>query len=78
MNTFTKIAIAVSAGVVAGAAVGILIAPDKGSETIRRINKRSKEFVDSMKDEIEKMTHKCSNMAGGVSKAAKEKVEEFV
>ncbi len=45
-----KIVSAVLAGVVVGAALGILFAPDKGSVTRRSIAKRSKDFTDELGD----------------------------
>lgn len=43
-----KIVSAVLAGVAVGAALGILFAPEKGSETRRRIAKRSKDYADEL------------------------------
>lgn len=43
-----KIVAAVLAGVAVGAALGILFAPDKGSETRRKITKKSKDYVDDL------------------------------
>lgn len=43
-----KIVSAVLAGVAVGAALGVLFAPDKGSETRGRISRKSKEYVDEL------------------------------
>jgi len=45
-----KIVAAVLAGVAVGAALGILFAPEKGSETRRRIAKKSKDYADELGD----------------------------
>ena len=52
MNDTTKILIAFAAGAMVGAAVGILFAPDKGSETRRRIGEEGKKITDSLKDKF--------------------------
>lgn len=49
MNT-GKVVTAVLAGVVVGAALGILFAPEKGSVTRRSISRRSKQFTDDITD----------------------------
>lgn len=49
MNTTTKIVIAAAAGVVAGAVLGILFAPAKGSETRSKINEEGKKMADAVK-----------------------------
>ena len=43
-----KIVAAVLAGVAVGAALGILFAPEKGSEVRRRIAKKSKDYADEL------------------------------
>ena len=50
MNDSMKTLLAFLAGAAAGAAVGILMAPDKGSETRRKIMTRAKDFGDDMTD----------------------------
>ena len=50
MNDNTKVLVALLAGVAAGAALGILFAPDKGSETRDRLNDALKDLGDAIKD----------------------------
>ncbi len=54
MNT-GKVAIGVLAGVAAGAIIGILFAPDKGTETRRKISGKASDSVDDFKDKFEEM-----------------------
>jgi gas vesicle protein len=45
-----KIFLGVVAGLAAGALLGILFAPDKGTETRKKIVKKGEDVVDSVKD----------------------------
>ncbi|MDD2982297.1 MAG: YtxH domain-containing protein [Crocinitomicaceae bacterium] len=51
MNT-GKAVLGVLAGVAVGAILGILIAPDKGSETRRKISQKGSDTVDDVKNKI--------------------------
>jgi gas vesicle protein len=53
MNNTLKIVVAVAAGAAAGAALGILFAPDKGSEIRRKIAEQGKKIADNVKDRFE-------------------------
>ncbi len=60
MNDNTKVLLGLLAGVAAGAALGILFAPEKGSETRDKLNDALKNLGDSIKDraaeEIDNLT----------------------
>jgi len=49
MNNNAKIGLALIAGIAAGVIAGILMAPDKGSETRKKIAGKAKEFGDLVK-----------------------------
>jgi gas vesicle protein len=55
----TKILLGFLAGAVAGTAIGILFAPDKGSETRRKIVDESQDLADNLKG-------KFNNLVDGV------------
>ncbi len=55
MTTTSKIVLATIAGVAAGVAIGMLMAPEKGSETRRRIAEGSSDLWDSMKNQFSGM-----------------------
>jgi gas vesicle protein len=77
MNTSGKILAAVAAGIAAGAILGILFAPDKGSETRRKINEQGKKMADDVKDKFSKGKEKFSQFKEDIEKTVKEKIEEF-
>jgi len=51
-----KFLLGLAAGIAAGAVLGILLAPDKGSETRRKIMDRSGEFADGIKEKFNSVT----------------------
>ena len=50
MTSGTKIILGLMAAAVAGAAIGILIAPEKGSELRKRIKNKAGEWVDDVSE----------------------------
>jgi len=50
-----KVLLGVLAGVAAGAVLGILLAPDKGSETRKKIYEKGDEYADGIKDKFSKL-----------------------
>ena len=78
-----KILLGVLAGVAAGAALGILFAPEKGSTTRKIISKKGDDYADELEDKfeefIEGVTRKFENVkedAIRMAKKAKHKIEE--
>jgi len=61
MNNLSKILIAFGAGAVAGAALGLLFAPDKGTDTRRKISEQGKKIVDNVTDTIGKLKEQAMN-----------------
>jgi len=70
MNNTGKIVAAVAAGVAAGAILGVLFAPGKGSDTRKKI-------VDNMQDKFDKCKEKFSDLKEQVEETIKEKAKEF-
>ena len=50
MNDNSKVLVALLAGLAAGAALGLLFAPEKGTETRDKLGQSLKDFGDSIKD----------------------------
>lgn len=82
MNT-GKVLLGVLAGVAAGALIGILFAPDKGSETRRKIISKGEDFANSAKegfnDVMGSVNERIDRVKEGVSNLthkAKETAEE--
>jgi gas vesicle protein len=77
MNTSGKILAAVAAGIAAGAVLGILFAPDKGTETRRKISEQGKKMADGIKVKFNKGKEKFNDLKENIEQKMNEKVEEF-
>jgi len=67
MNTTSKILLGFIAGAAIGGALGILLAPDKGSETRRKIVEKGSDLSDSLTDSL-----------SGLGETVKEKFNDAV
>jgi len=82
MNDNSKVLIGLLAGLAAGAALGLLFAPEKGSETRDKLSQSLKDLGDSIKD---KAADEINNLAGlkdkvvsSVKNKLRQTEEEFV
>jgi gas vesicle protein len=77
MNNTGRIMTAIAAGAVAGFVVGILFAPDKGSETRKKIDKKTGEVLDQVKDKIQAGKEKIEQLAENLKQSSDEFKERF-
>jgi gas vesicle protein len=57
-----KVFLGVVAGLAAGAALGVLLAPDKESKTRKIISKKTDELVDAINDKVERKVKELTDV----------------
>ncbi|HEK18822.1 MULTISPECIES: YtxH domain-containing protein [unclassified Mucilaginibacter] len=81
MNDNTKVVVALLAGLAAGAALGILFAPDKGSETRDKLTESLNNLGDSIKEtaaaEIDKLVGLKDKVVENIKNKVKGAEEEY-
>lgn len=80
MNSSTKFVLGAIVGAVVGVQIGILIAPDKGSNTRKKITKKGGEYLDDFTGKIngllDNLTRKVTDASQEVDKLAKKAKQE--
>lgn len=77
MNSSGKILTALAAGVAVGALLGVLFAPDKGTETRKKINEKGKKLADDLKEKLNKGKDEFNDLKESIGHTVKEKVQEY-
>jgi len=72
MNTFSKIGLAFLAGATAGVIAGILLAPDRGSRTRKKIIDGAMDLGDTCKKNVKEGMQKASAFKDRIIKEAEE------
>jgi len=83
MNTTSKVILGILGAAAAGVVIGMLVAPDKGKETRKRLRKTAEDWADSMshmwargKEATENVARDMKEKAGYARAAAEEKVNK--
>lgn len=74
MKDSGKILTALLAGLAAGAVLGVLFAPEKGSETRDKINDSLADLADAIKERAEEQIDQLSGLKDKVVSAVKSKI----
>lgn len=77
MNNNSKILAVVVGGIAAGAVLGILFAPEKGSDTRKKINDQGKKIAEGVKEKFKKGREKMNDLKEDMERKVKEAAEEF-
>ncbi len=81
MTDNTKTAIALLAGLAAGAALGLLFAPEKGTETRDKLSESLKNFGDSIKEkaaeEIDSLTELKEKIVSNIKSKVKQAEDQY-
>ena len=62
-----KVVLGTLAGIAIGAVVGVLLAPDKGSETRRKISQKGAGAVDGLKSKYDGLKDKYNDLVDGAT-----------
>lgn len=76
MNDNAKVVVALLAGLAAGAALGILFAPDKGTETREKLNDSLKDLGEALKERTAEQLEHLNDFKEKVVAAVKTKMNK--
>jgi gas vesicle protein len=71
----SNVLLGILAGVATGALIGILVAPDKGSRTRRKILDKAEDLKDALEDKVEDLTEMIHTMGEKVESIKNEAKE---
>jgi gas vesicle protein len=81
MNDNSKVLVGLLVGLAAGAALGLLFAPEKGSDTRDKLSESLKDLGDSIKDkaadEINNLTSLKDKVVGSIKSKLRNAEEEY-
>ncbi|MEN6619527.1 MAG: YtxH domain-containing protein [Rikenellaceae bacterium] len=71
-----KVLLGTLAGIAAGALLGVLFAPEKGSVTRKKISRKGEDYADSLKDRFNEFVDSITEKFEEVKETVKEEVEK--
>jgi gas vesicle protein len=71
-----SVAVGLLAGLAAGAVLGVLFAPDNGTNTRKKITNKSKDSLDTLKDKYNEAIDQLSSKLESVRKKGDHSIEE--
>ena len=72
MTNNAKIIAVLAAGIAAGAVLGILFAPDKGSETRKKVSEEGKRLAQTLKEKFNRVKERTEEVAGTIQQSIDE------
>ena len=69
MNSTSKVIVATLAGVAAGALIGLLFAPESGTETRRKLSEKYSELSDTIRTKVSDLVDTIKNEYGNAKSA---------
>jgi gas vesicle protein len=72
MTNTAKIITAIAAGAVAGAVLGVLFAPDKGTETRRKVSEEGKRLAQTLREKFNRMKERSDEVVGTIQESIDE------
>jgi gas vesicle protein len=72
MTNTAKIITAIAAGAVAGAVLGVLFAPDKGTETRRKVSEEGKRLAQTLREKFNRMKERSDDVVGTIQESIDE------
>ncbi|HBG23765.1 MAG: hypothetical protein A2X17_06560 [Bacteroidetes bacterium GWF2_41_61] len=71
-----KIVLGTLTGLAVGAMLGVLFAPDKGSNTRKKISKKRDEYADNLKEKFDEFVDKVSAKAEEFNETVEQEIED--
>ena len=77
MTTKTKIILGIVGAAAAGVAIGLLLAPEKGTDLRRRVGQKASDWTGSLTDLFSNAKDEISNLAGKAKRGAGNITESY-